>query len=423
MRAACWHNRCPMKKYHIATLGCRTNQYESQLFSDQLRRMGYEPAPEDEADLCIINTCSVTDSAEASSRRQIRNLARRHPNARLIVTGCMAESSQKAILAIDPRIEVFPNKDKEQLVSFLFPEEKNRTGLSIERFDGHTRAFVKVQDGCNSFCSYCIIPYVRGRSRSRSVAEIIQEVRTLTANGYREIVLTGVNVGDYAADGASLADLVRAVDRVKGIQRVRISSIDPTDVNEDLAGAILNGLHTCPNLHLVLQSGSNVVLKRMNRKYSRQIFLKTVEGLVNKNKDFTFTTDVIVGFPNESEADFAETLDVVRQVRFAKVHVFPYSVRSRTRAALDPHPVPQDVIAQRKEELLRLADQVAFDLRQQYLHRTMDVLLEEGKGDVLSGHTSNFITVEVPRGSHGPNQLVQVEMLENSPDGIKGRIL
>lgn len=413
----------PMKKYHIATLGCRTNQYESQLFADQLRKLGWAPAEDEEADLCIVNTCTVTDQAEATSRRQIRNLVRRHRKARLLVTGCMAESSQDSLKALDPRIEVLPNKDKEGLISFLFPDEKIVPERCIERFDGHTRAFVKVQDGCNSFCTYCFIPYVRGRSRSRPMAEIIKEVRGLTANGYREIVLTGVNVGDFEADGASLADLVRAVDRVKGVERVRISSIDPDDVDEDLAGAIINGLHTCPNLHLVLQSGSNVVLKRMNRKYSRQIFLKTAEALVQKNKDFTFTTDIIVGFPGESDADFADTLDVVRQVRFAKVHVFPYSVRSRTRAALYPNPVSAEIIGRRKDELLQLADQVAYDLRDRFLHRTMDVLLEEGSADVLRGHTANFLSVEVPRGSHRKNELVQVEMLENSPSGIKGRVL
>ena len=411
-----------MKKFRIVTLGCRTNQYESQLFSDQLRRMGYVQVREDEeADLCIANTCSVTDQADAASRHQIRNLLRRHSKARFIVTGCMAESAPDALRSIDQRIEIVPNQDKEKLVDLLFPFEPN-SGSGIERFDGHTRAFVKVQDGCNSFCTYCIVPYLRGRSRSRPVQEVLKEVGQLALNGYREIVLTGINIGDYEDDGLRLADLVRAVDRVQGIERLRISSIDPNEVDEDLIETLLNGLHTCPNLHLVLQSGSNVVLKRMNRKYSRQLFLDTVERLVRRFPDFTVTTDIIVGFPGESEIDFAETIDIVQQVKFAKVHIFPYSVRSRTRAALFKNPVSADTIGKRKAQLQAVAERSAFELQARFVGRTMNVLLEAHDEKILCGHTANFLFVQVPRGSHRPNELVSVEILENSPSGLRGRI-
>ena len=407
-----------MKKARIITLGCRTNQYESQLFSDQLRGMGYDLVrnEEEDADLCIVNTCTVTDQADRTSRNQIRKLVRRYGNARIVVTGCMAESASDAVRAIDERIEIIPNKEKEKLVAKLFPEEENAPELHIQQFEGHTRAFVKVQDGCNSFCTYCIIPYVRGRSVSRSLQEIVKEVETLVENGYQEVVLTGINIGDYEHDGKRLADLVRAVDRIDGVKRLRISSIDPDEVDADLMDAVLNGRSCCPSMHLVLQSGSNVVLKRMNRKYTRQIFMQTVEKLLKAAPDFTFTTDIIVGFPGETETDFRETLDVVREVRFAKVHFFPYSPRKRTRAALYSGRLTPQLMQERKSELLRVCDAAAFEKRSQFLGRTMEVLLEEGN----AGHTNNFLRVQIPEGTLRPNQLVQVRIEKNDCEALQG---
>lgn len=413
----------PMKKFKVVTLGCRTNQYESQGYIDQLRQMGYEAADHaEEPELCIVNTCTVTESADRSSHRQIRALLRKHPNARVAVTGCMAESASDSLRALDGRIEIVPNAQKEKLIAQIFPDEKNLPEFNIHTFDAHTRAFVKVQDGCNSYCTYCIIPYVRGRSRSRKVSEIVEEVEGLIANGYKEVVITGINVGDFDG-GGRLADLVRAVDRIQGLKRLRISSIDPDEVDEDLADAVLNGKTTCPSMHIVLQAGSNVVLKKMNRKYTKQIFIDTVERLVQKNPDFTVTTDIIVGFPGETEADFEESLDLIRQIQFAKVHMFPFSARKRTRAALYPNPVKEEVIQKRKQELLRLAEKTAFDLRKRFIGRRMQILLEnETKPGFLSGHTSNFLKVWVQNKKVKPNDLVEVELIGNEPDGLIGRI-
>lgn len=418
---------CPshMKKFKVITLGCRTNQYESQGYTDQLRRMGYLPAnPGEIADLCIVNTCTVTDSADSASRHEIRSLLREHPHAKLAVTGCMAERAPEAILAISPNIQIVPNGKKEDLLAQIFPEETSFPEFRIEAFDGHTRAFVKVQDGCNSFCTYCIIPYVRGRSRSRQISEIVQEVEGLVAKGFKEVVITGINVGDFDG-GGKLADLVRAVDRVEGLQRLRISSIDPDEVDADLMDAVLGGKTTCPSMHIVLQSGSNVVLKRMNRKYTRQVFLETVEKMKANNPDFTVTTDIIVGFPGESESDFAETVELVEKVKFAKIHMFPYSPRKRTRAALFPNQVPSDQMKQRKQTLLHLAEKTAFQLRAQFVGRIMPVLLEneEKEGAFISGHTPNFLRVWIPKGVHQPNDLVTVQLLENRPDGFIGKVV
>ncbi len=411
-----------MKKFKVATLGCRTNQYESQGYADQLRQMGYVPAEEgEEADLCIVNTCTVTESADSSSRHQVRNFLRDHPNAKVAVTGCMAESAPDALLQLDSRVQIVPNQEKERLVELVFPDEENLPEFNIRTFDGHTRAFVKVQDGCDSYCTYCIIPYVRGRSRSRPIKDVIVEVEGLVANGYKEVVLTGINVGDFDSGGC-LADLVRAVDGVEGLKRLRISSIDPDEVDEDLADAVLNGKTTCPSMHIVLQAGSNVVLKRMNRKYTKQIFIETVERMVAKQPDFTVTTDLIVGFPGETEADFAETLELVDRVKFAKVHMFPYSPRKRTRAALYPNQVPQETLRRRKQELLRLAEKTSFELRGRFVGRKMEVLLEnEEKEGWISGHTANFLRVWVPKGTYKANELIEADLVDNEPDGLIGK--
>lgn len=420
------------KKFKIVSLGCRTNQYESQAYHDQLTALGYAPAlDQEQAEICIVNTCTVTDSADSSSRHAIRQLARENQGSKLVVTGCFAERQPQIVEKIEGVTHVVPNANKENLLASLFPEQ-DLPEFSIKNFDAHTRAFVKVQDGCNSFCTYCIIPYVRGKSRSRMLPEIVQEVETLIANGFKEVVLTGINIGDF--DGGiqkeenpvRLAELVRVVDKIPGLERLRISSIDPDEVDDDLADAVLNGSKTCPSMHIVLQSGSNVILKRMNRKYTRQIFFETADRLRAANPDFTFTTDVIVGFPGETKTDFNDTLEVMKQVKFAKVHMFPYSDRPRTRSMLMPNKVSQDIIKERKQEVLRLAEQTAFDLRNNFLNRRMQVLTEgrDSENDAfITGHTANFLPVLIRSDSLTSNQIVEVKLVENTPRGLIGELI
>lgn len=405
------------KKIKLVTLGCRTNQYETQGFSDQLKEMGYVPG--DDAELCIVNTCTVTESADSSSRHAIRDLLRDNPKAKVMVTGCYAEAKPQEVAALDPRVVVVSNKDKESLLKIALPEEEIPE-FKIERFEAHTRAFLKVQDGCNSFCTYCIIPYVRGRSKSRTRQDILDEAARLIANGYKEIVITGINIGDYDGGGDdNLAGLVRALDDLPGLERLRISSIDPDEVDDDLLNAVIEGKHTCPSMHIVLQSGSNQVLKRMNRKYTRQIFLSTVDRLKNASPDFTFTTDIIVGFPGETEHDFQDTLDLMKEVKFSKVHMFPYSERKRTRAALFTDKIPHDIIKERKARLLKEAEHESFLLREQYVGRRMKVLVESGSSP-LQGHTENFLPV-ILSGTRGqPNEIIEVLLTENTPAGLIG---
>lgn len=419
------------KKFKIVTLGCRTNQYESQAYQDQLEAMGYVPAKEGEiADISIVNTCTVTESADSSSRHEIRQLAKETAGNKLIVTGCYAERQPDTIQQIGGVTHLIPNRDKENLLNIVFPEEE-LPEFSIKRFDSHTRAFVKVQDGCNSYCTYCIIPYVRGRSRSRTIDEIVREVESIIANGYKEVVLTGINIGDFDGnrpDGEKadcLADLVRAVDKVSGLERLRVSSIDPDEIDDNLLDAIINGRHTCHSMHMVLQSGSNVILKRMNRKYTRQIFMATADRLRQACPDFTFTTDVIVGFPGETDVDFEETLSVMREIKFAKVHMFPYSDRPRTRAALMPNKVPQEIIKIRKQEILKVSEQIAFELRDNYVGRRMTILTENVDNKAapgeIAGHTGNFLMVRVKGGKYAANELVEVDLIENTPMGLTGK--
>jgi len=406
-------------KFKVVTLGCRTNQYESESYVDQLKKMGFIEALEgEEAELCIVNTCTVTQSADSHSRQQIRSLKRKNPHAKLVVTGCMVESHRKDLEKMSEVDLLVPNQKKEELLSFVFPEEVIPE-FGLTESSSHTRAFVKIQDGCSSFCTYCILPYVRGRSRSRKVPDILEEIQRLIQHGKKEVVLTGINVGDFdGANSVRLVDLVKQVDKLEGLERVRISSIDPDEVDEELLEAVVFGKKTCHSMHIVLQSGSNVILKRMNRKYTKQIFLNTVERLKKSAPDFTFTTDVIVGFPGETEEDFEETMEVIEEVGFAKVHMFPYSERERTRAALYPNKVPKSVIAERKQKVLRLSEKRAFDLRDRYVGRKMEVLLEGPS----SGYTGNFLPVDL-LSQGAPNQLMAVEIVSNSPEGLKGRIV
>lgn len=407
------------EKFRIITHGCRTNQYESQAFREQLEQLGLEDAEDSVADVCVINSCTVTKQADKSSLRSVRQVLQANSRARVVVTGCMAESKKAQLQAMG--VHVVTNDQKETAVAHLFPDLETLPEFSIKKFEAHTRAFVKVQDGCNSFCTYCIIPYVRGRSRSKPLTVVIEEVKNLINNGYQEVVITGINVGDYTDGVYSLADLIRAVDQVEGIKRVRLSSIDPDEVNDDLLSAIVEGKNTCPSMHIVLQSGSNIVLKRMNRKYTRQIFYQTIEKLKERNPDFTFTTDVIVGFPQETEEDFNQTLEVIERVQFAKTHIFPFSPRERTRAFSYPQIVPE-VINERKKTLEIAAKNAAFAMREKFIGRKLTILVEES-GQEVKGHTEHFLFVTGYGKKVPPNRFVSVEIEKNLSDCLYGRIL
>ena len=411
-------------KFKIKTLGCRTNQYESEAIRRQLKGLGWSEAVKSEgADLCIVNTCTVTESADQRSRYSVRHLHKENPGAEIIVTGCSGEKNPADFKGLAGVTRVVSNQDKEELVQQLFPEVEVSQFI-IDYFSGHTRAFLKVQDGCNSYCSYCVIPFVRGRSRSKPLALILDEARALIDQGYQEIVLTGINIGDY--DGgktkSSLSQLIKSVDKLPGLKRLRVSSIDPDEVDDPLIEAILEGENTCPSMHIVLQSGSNIILKRMRRKYTRQVFYNTIDKLQRMCPEFTFTTDLIVGFPGESEADFQDSLSVIKNVQFAKVHVFPYSDRPKTRASRFSDKIVPQEMKKRKAIIISESEKQAYLLRERYIGKELEVLTETvDKNDpsLIPGYTKHFLPVIINTTKNiKPNQLVTVKIKENSAKGM-----
>jgi threonylcarbamoyladenosine tRNA methylthiotransferase MtaB len=412
------------KTFVVVAVGCRTNQYEAEAFKNQLEGLGYISVEEGEkADLCLIHTCAVTENAEGSSRHAIRSMISRHPGSRVIVTGCLAKKEAGQMASIEGVTDVITCEEKETIIQRLFPESSVRP-FAISRFDGHTRAFVKVQDGCNHFCAYCTVPYLRGRSRSRPIDQILDEVHDLVRSGYKEIVLTGVNIGDYVDGEKTLADLVRQVDDIQGVQRLRISSINPNEVDDRLLDAIASGRSTCTSMHLVLQSGSNAILKDMRRLYTRELYLEKVSRFKDRCPDFTFTTDIIVGFPGETNDDFLDTLDIIQRVHFAKVHMFPYSERPQTRAERYPNKVSQDVIKERKALVLELAQNEAFALRQLYVGKAMEVLTEtRDDNGFVQGLTKNGLPVLMSDEFLKPNTFVNVSLQKNTSCGFIGTVL
>ncbi|MBN2479192.1 MAG: tRNA (N(6)-L-threonylcarbamoyladenosine(37)-C(2))-methylthiotransferase MtaB [Parachlamydiales bacterium] len=405
------------KKFKVITLGCRTNQYESQAISDQLKGLGL--IHEDENfDYCIINSCSVTGEAEKTSLKQIPALMSKNPSAKFYFTGCI---TKEALKTLDENIFVIPNHEKHLLVEKMFPE-RVVPSFNIKTFENHTRAFLKIQDGCDNFCTYCVIPYTRGRSRSRNSLEIINEVNILIDNGYKEIILTGINLGEYNSD-IKFSELLKKLNDIKNLERIRLSSIDPDHISLEVVEALTSLDKIMPSLHLVLQSGSDRILKKMNRKYDTKLYLDRVKTLLDKNKNFTFSTDVIVGFPSETEKDFQNSIDILNEVKFLKVHVFPYSKRPQTAAAKFLDHLSDEIISERKTIISQIAEQNAFDLRNRFLNTKKKVLLENEKNGYFLGHTDNNLLVAVPKDEVClNNEILDVEILQNLEDKLLGKL-
>lgn len=391
----------------LVTLGCKVNQYETQLVKETLLQNGFREAAEDEpADLCVVNTCTVTGEADSKGRQLIRRLARQNPGTRTIVMGCYATREPEALKDLPTVFEIV--RDKREL-----PDVFDRLGVvdipsGISEFNGRKRAYVKVQDGCILKCTYCIIPSVRPGLQSRSPDEIEAEVRRLIGNGYREIVLSGIHVGHYGVDttrGKSgkapfrLWHLFKQLDRIPGDWRMRLSSIEAVEVNADFISAAADCEHLCPQFHPALQSGSETVLRRMRRRYSVKRFLERVEQMRERLDNPAFTTDVIVGFPGETDAEFEETLEACRQARFMKVHVFPFSARKGTPAASFPDPVDPQIRKERVHILGELERELAEDFYGSLLGSDLEVLVErevlESPG-VVRGTDRRYSPVELP---------------------------
>ncbi len=391
----------------LVTLGCKVNQYETQLVTEALLRAGFREAGEDEpADLCVVNTCTVTENADSRGRQVVRQLARENPNCQTIVTGCYATHDPDSVAKLPNVIEVVP--DKRELPDVLLRLGVAEFPTGISRFDGHKRAFVKIQDGCILKCSYCIIPHVRPRLESRSPHDIEEEVRRLIDYGYQEIVLTGIHVGHYGVDttrGRSglepfrLRHLFQQLDRIPGSWRLRLSSIEAAEVTDDFIAAAADCEHLCPHFHPALQSGSDTVLARMRRRYRIGRFLETVNKMHSKLSNPALTTDIIVGFPGETDAEFEQTLETCRKAAFMKIHIFPFSRRRGTRAATMRDQVPALVLKSRCQELAKLEANLAEQYQQTLLNSEIEVLIEglsESQPEFVFGTDRRYATVELP---------------------------
>lgn len=404
------------KTCRLVTLGCKVNQYETQLVLEALRKNGYREAQEDEsADLCVVNTCTVTHTGDSKSRQIIRQLARKNPGTRTLVMGCYATRDPQEVARLPSVFEVVT--DKRELPDVLARQGIHDMPDGISQFEGRKRAYVKVQDGCILKCTYCIIPAVRPGLQSRPPQQIEEEVRRLIDNGYLEIVLTGVHVGHYGVESTRgksgkkpfrLWHLFERLDRIPGDWRMRLSSVEAVEINEEFIRAASQCEHLCPQFHPSLQSGSETVLRRMRRRYSMARFLEKLEKMREHLDQPAFTTDVIVGFPGETEAEFEETVQACRRAGFMKVHVFPFSPRKGTKAAEFPDQLPPQVIKERVARLGEVERELAECYYQERVGRISRVLVERATrcGTRVRGTDERYVPVELPGSAHDVGRFV-----------------
>ncbi|HOL54524.1 MAG TPA: tRNA (N(6)-L-threonylcarbamoyladenosine(37)-C(2))-methylthiotransferase MtaB [bacterium] len=376
--------------FRIYTFGCKTNQYDSEFLRRKFLQLMREADSDEKPDLIVVNTCSVTHIAERKARTLIRHLLNTYPEAKIIVTGCYAERSPDELERLGD-IRVIGNMDKDKILDLF---SINSSTLSPDAGRGRkVRAFVKIQDGCDDFCSYCIVPYVRGPIRSRSFEEIIGEIEQLVKFGYLEIVLIGIHIGKFESDGKSLPDLVRTIsDNFPEIRRIRLSSLEPQEVNRDIIDLFKDVSNLCPHIHLVAQSGSNKVLRDMKRKYTREEFLSIIDDFRSVMKNIEFTTDIIVGFPTEEEEDFRDTISLIEEVGFVKVHIFPFSPRPGTEA-FDLTPLDKKIVKEREELLKAVSLETAFNKLNKLVGNYVEILVERYSDGMAAGLTPNYVRV------------------------------
>lgn len=400
-----------MKKACILTLGCKVNQYESEALAQMLMKKNYEVTHEFcKSDVYIINTCSVTNVSDRKSRQLIRKCMHFNNDPIIAVTGCYSQAKPEEVSNIEGVDIVVGTDNKTQLIDLIEKEfSKREKIISVEKdnisnsFDFEplksyvekTRAIIKIQDGCNSFCSYCIIPYVRGRCRSRDKDEILKEVKMLAQNGYKEIVLSGIHVSNYGIDTEDMtfAKLLLMIEAVEGIERIRLSSVEPLAFNEEFFEVFKKSKKICPHFHISLQSGSDTVIKRMNRHYDTAFFENAVKRLREINPLTSVTTDVIVGFPEETDEEFNETLCFIEKIRFLKVHTFKYSRRDGTKASEMKNQVPESVKDIRSKKVIELSDKIEKEVINSLKGKTLSVLFEEEKDGFWHGISDNYISV------------------------------
>lgn len=418
-----------MKKAALHNLGCKVNAYETEAMQHLLEEAGYEIVPfTQKADVYVINTCSVTNMADRKSRQMLHKAKKNNPDSIVVATGCYVQTSEKEVLN-DLSVDIVIGNDrKHDLVSLLEEYSLDSVNdtvddindgkhdfeeLFIDQTKEHTRAFIKVQDGCNQFCSYCIIPYARGRVRSRRFENVIAEVERLAANGFKEVVLTGIHLSSYGVDfeeATGLLELIQAVNAVKGIERIRLGSLEPKIVTEHFASELSKLDKICPHFHLSLQSGCDATLKRMNRKYTTKEYERGCELLRKYFVHPAITTDVIVGFPGETEEEFEQTKAYLERIHFYEMHIFKYSKRKGTRAAVMPDQIDEQIKAARSEKLIALGHDMSKEFRKFYIGKNEEVLFEEkaviGDKEYFVGYTKEYVKVAKKTDENLENQIV-----------------
>lgn len=398
-------------KVGILTLGCKVNAYESEFVANILKKNGYIIGEfSDVCDVYIINTCTVTNTSDIKSRKMIRNAIRKNPDACVVAMGCFIEANK------DYNIEgldiIIGNRDKSKIATILdeyferkkqvkrlYKEEvKEFEDMYITEFPGRTRAFVKIQDGCENFCSYCIIPFVRGKCRSKAKDKVIEEITSLVKNGYKEVVLTGIHTGNYGVDlDTNFADLLREIVKIDGLKRLRISSIEVTELTDEVLDIIKNNEVIVDHMHIPLQAGSDEILKLMNRKYDLNYYFDKIKKIRNIRPNIAISTDVIVGFPGEDESMFQKTLETCRKIGFSKIHVFPFSLRTGTKAESLPNHIDNVEKKKRSKRLIELSKELEINYMEKFLEKEVEVLIEGVKDSYSIGHTSNFLNVKIQK--------------------------
>lgn len=396
-------------KFNIITFGCKVNQYESNMMKENMLSSNFFYTEDlSDANIIIVNTCSVTNVADKKCLKMIRRLKREYSNAILVVAGCSSQNKQSVYESLDIDI-LIGNRDKsiiDKLIKEYIETEKkyvkfyNDRNLDFEDMYisdyNHTRAFIKIEDGCDNFCSYCIIPYVRGSVRSKDIDKVIKEAKELAKHGHKEIVLTGIHTGHYLNNGYDLTDLINELSKIDDIKRIRISSIEITELNDKFLDMLKNNDKVCDHLHIPLQAGSDEILKRMNRKYDLAYYEEKIKKIRSIRPDISISTDIIVGFPYETEELFLNTLEFSKKIKFSKIHVFPYSVRVGTAAANMKEQVDEVVKKMRVKRLMAVSHMLEVDYYNKFKDKELDILIETCDNNVSEGHTSNYLLVSVP---------------------------
>ena len=428
-----------MKTVAFHTLGCKVNQYDSQAMLELFEQAGYQPGDFDQpCDVYVVNTCTVTGTGDKKSLQAVRRARRLNPAADIIVCGCMAQRDGEKLLADTDARLILGTARRAEIVTLLEQAQREHTRLCavtdvrraafepllITHQEGRTRATLKIQEGCDRFCTYCIIPYVRGGIRSRSVQDVRDEAARLAQAGYREIVLTGIHLTSYGRDlknDDTLLSVIRAVHDIAGVERIRLGSLEPVIATADFARALGELPKLCPQFHLALQSGCDSVLRRMRRRYDTAAFRESAKALRAVFPDCALTTDVMSGFPGETDAEHQQSLDFCREMRFARMHVFPYSEREGTAAATMPDPVPRHIREERARELIALGAGMAEDYRRAQLGTVRRVLFEQCADGVSVGYTPEYMRCEAPGAVCG--QTLPVRMTGLLPEGFSGEIV